>query len=392
MSKICFLAPATFKSEGSTTHIVEVWKRIPGLLEAEVHIVIIEGKNDKRIADIKNLKIYEIPEFFNKLKVHFFKSTIYQLYALLYCLRLKDLKLVYSRYTTINITDILISKIKQIPLIVEVNGIYKDERSEQGFDRLKIFMNKITGKRLFSVSTQIIPVTDKLRSILITDYKVPSEKIKVINNGVDEQLFKKMDKYECRQKIGINKKLNVICFVGSLAFWQGVEYLIDSIPLVLKQFPDTEILIVGSGHQEHKLKRRARDLNIEKNINFLGWVEYKKVPLYINASDICVAPFTRSRNEEIGLSPLKLYEYMACNKPIVASDINGVGNILLKYNVGIPVKPEDPNELSQALIKLLKNPDLGRKIGDNGRKIVINNFTWKINAEKVTKICKKFLN
>ena len=91
-------------------------------------------------------------------------------------------------------------------------------------------------------------------------------------------------------------------------------------------------------------------------------------------ADVCVAPFIRVRNERIGLSPLKIYEYLACGKPVVASDIKGIGDLLRNSNAGIGVKPEDPVELANAIIKLLKNEKLRGKMGKNGRKIVINNY------------------
>jgi glycosyltransferase involved in cell wall biosynthesis len=109
-------------------------------------------------------------------------------------------------------------------------------------------------------------------------------------------------------------------------------------------------------------------------------VPYTKVPLYINASDVCVAPKIPLTS---GYSPLKLCEYLACEKPVIASDVSGF-EILTEFNMGLLVPPEDEISLAQALIKLLDNPDLGRTMGRNGRNYVVENRTWEKSASKIT--------
>jgi glycosyltransferase involved in cell wall biosynthesis len=391
MNKICFLTPTTFKNEGSTTHIIEVWKRVPKFINAEIFIMIIKGKNDKRILNIKKVNILEIPPLFSNIKYNFIKGIIYQYYALKYCLSLKNLKLIYSRYTAINFADIILSKLKQIPLIVEVNGIYRDEIEGKKFHTLKIFLNRILMKKLFSSSEKIITVTSNLKDFLILNYNISPNKIEVIYNGVDPKLFKPIDKNMCRKKLKINNNSNVICFVGSLTFWHGIDYLIESAPKVLNEFSDTIFLIVGGGALEKKLKNKVKKLNIKGKFIFTGWISYDQVPVYINSSDICVIPCTKTRNNETGSSAAKLYEYLACNKPVIGSNINGIGDILIKYNVGIPVIPENSQDLSDAIIELLSNESLRKQKGNNGRKTIINKYTWEINAKKVGKICRKYM-
>ena len=130
-----------------------------------------------------------------------------------------------------------------------------------------------------------------------------------------------------------------VCFVGHLAPWQGVEYLIKSSPYILNKCPNTKFVIVGEGPKFDELVKLVNHLNISQNYLFTGYVNYETVPLYINASNICVAPFVIERNERIGLSALKLYEYLACGKPVVASKITGIEELLSASNGGISVAP-----------------------------------------------------
>jgi glycosyltransferase involved in cell wall biosynthesis len=132
--------------------------------------------------------------------------------------------------------------------------------------------------------------------------------------------------------------------------------------------------------------QQAEKLWINNMFIFTGSVPYEKVPLYINASDICVAPFRIKRNMKIGLSPLKVFEYLACEKPIVSSEILNL-EFIEQQNLGILVKPEDPDELAKAIIKLLKDDKLREEMGKNGRKYVVKNHSWEAIGRKTAEIC-----
>lgn len=389
MKKVCFLTPAVLGNDGFSTHITEVWKRMPKKLNAEVHFIIIKGNNDKRISNVKNLKIIELPPFQPKERIEkfFIKGLLYQLYVFLYCLKLKDLKLIYSRYTTINFADILISKFKQIPLVVEVNAFYRLQREKTIINKIKIVINEFLGKVLFKNAATIIAVTDSLKQILHNKFGIPNNKIFVVPNGVDEKLFRPMDSNLYREKLKIDKLSKIVCYAGNLAFWQGVEYLINSIPLVLKKVPNAIFLIVGSGPLEEEIKSDVKKLGLNDKIIFTGRVPYQEVPIYINSSDICI---TLKKRLAQGFSPLKLYEYLACGKPVIATNTYGL-DIIKNQNLGILVDSEDPKKVSSAIVKLLKNDDLRNKMGRNGRKIVLENFTWEINSKKVGSLCKKYI-
>ena len=132
---------------------------------------------------------------------------------------------------------------------------------------------------------------------------------------------------------------------------------------------------------KNKLFEIAKEINILDKIVFTGLVPHEKVHCYINASDVCAAPFVSERNEQSGVSPLKLCEYMACGKPVVASRISGL-EAIEEYKTGILIKPDAPVELAKAIITLLKNPHLRKKMGLKGRLYVIENRSWESIAMK----------
>jgi glycosyltransferase involved in cell wall biosynthesis len=140
-----------------------------------------------------------------------------------------------------------------------------------------------------------------------------------------------------------------------------------------------------------RLLETASDLGISEKFTFTGRIPYEQVPFYISAADVCVAPFIKERNSKIGLSALKTYEYLACGKPIVASSIPGVQDLIESSGGGISVAPEDPEELAAAIVRLLSNKEIRDSMGKKGRRYVVENHSWDGVSRKILEICKDII-
>lgn len=299
--------------------------------------------------------------------------------------------ILYLRQNSFPIFPIVLCRILGVPSVVEVNGLVLDE--------LKVNNSKSFAYRVFSqlalysenlnyrYCDRIVSVTDKLKEELVKMYSIPESKILVINNGANTDLFKPLNQYKAKSEIGLDQSMKYICFSGNLAAWQGVEFLISSAPMILEKCPEVRFLIVGDGVMKDKLLEMTSKLGLLDKFVFTGRVPYEMVPLYINAADVCVAPFIKGRNEKIGLSALKTYEYLACGKPIIASSIPGVKDLIDFSGGGISVRPENPEELADAVIKLILNKDLRTLMGESGRKYVFENHSWNGVARRIFDMC-----
>jgi glycosyltransferase involved in cell wall biosynthesis len=237
---------------------------------------------------------------------------------------------------------------------------------------------------------RIIVVTSKLKEVLNQDYNVPENRIVVVWNGANTDLFNVKDQVQARNELSLNQSDNYVCFVGSLVQWQGIEYLIRSVPLVLSGCPNTQFLIVGDGAMKGELVALAKYIGVSDKLIFTGSVPYDRVPLYVNAGDVCVAPYKAERNLRTGASPLKICEYLACEKPVVASAVSGL-EFIESQLAGILVTPDNAQELANAIIRLLRAPDLRRKMGENGRKYVVRNRSWTNVAKEVAQVCQQLV-
>ena len=111
-------------------------------------------------------------------------------------------------------------------------------------------------------------------------------------------------------------------------------------------------------------------------------VPYRDVPLYINASNICVAPFAANRDEKVGLSPLKIHEYMACGKPVIGSNLPPTSRYVGDAR-GILVDPTSIDEIANAMIYLLEHPEEAKRMGENGRRAVKEKYNWGKMEERL---------
>jgi glycosyltransferase involved in cell wall biosynthesis len=299
--------------------------------------------------------------------------------------------LIYMRHNLYD-SGCILSKLFHIPIIIEVNGIVHDEM-ELWRNRNSMFLKFVDRLEKFNLNkaNKLIVVTYKLKDILHNEYQIPLDRIVVIENGANVELFEQVDISIAKRKLNLDSNKRYICFVGSLSPHQGVEYLIKCAPVVLKKFPNICFLIVGNGKLKDELMGLAKMLGVEKSIIFTGMIPYENVNLYINSSEICIAPRVGLYVEKIGASPLKLCEYMACGKPVIASNISGIVELLKNSGGGITIGPENPNDLAMSIISLLRNDDLRRQMGELGYKYVIEHYSWRNVAKMVAETCENVL-
>jgi glycosyltransferase involved in cell wall biosynthesis len=176
--------------------------------------------------------------------------------------------------------------------------------------------------------------------------------------------------------------------VGEFSPWHGIDILLESFPLVLNELKDVKLLLVGSGIMGDKLIEIAKMKGIHSKVVFAGLVHHDTVSDYINSSDICVAPFTKKRNENTGISPLKIYEYLACEKAVISSRIKNL-EFLEDNNLGILTEPDNPQMLAESIIYLLNHKELAENMGQNGRIYVEKNHNWLTVADNLYSIFKK---
>jgi len=270
---------------------------------------------------------------------------------------------------------------KNIPFIITYHGDGQEGIGSFIRNTSVFFYNKYLLDKVLSRADIIISPSEYYidESRFLGEYR---DKIVAIPNGINVEDFNiPLSKEECRRKLGLPLDKDIILFVGSLTPYKGPEVLVKAMQKIAKEVPDTELVFVGSGKMRDELGKLAEKIGIKNNLKFTGFVKERLKPLYYKAADIFVLPSIMS-TESFGIVNL---EAMACGVPIVASEIGGVPDVVKDGENGLLVPPRDPNALADAIIYLLENEDVRRKMGERGKEMV-RDYTWERIAEKTEKV------
>lgn len=390
--KILFLA-LNVNIKGTTGDAVHVRELVHNLAKLGNSISLIGEFNLNSDIELSTIRRNENVQIYYNKKFNAHLPALFDIWNCIKAAKDNYPDIIYNRCFSCKIGYIL-SKILNRPFIIEVNGIADDEAKLLGIYKNYKYTSIIRKKFrqfFFKSASKIVAVSPGIKEELIKSFQIPSEKIVVIPNGANTELFMPMCQETAKKELGLDISKKYVCFVGNLAPWQGVECLVEAAPLVIENAPETRFLIVGDGMMYIPLQNLVKEYHLEKYFYFTGRIPYDVVPKFINASDICVSPFIRARNEKIGLSPLKIYEYMACGKPVIGSNINGVGDFLEKSNAGISFTAENAVEFSKVLIRLLKDDQMRENMGQNGMKLVNEYFNWNNTAKKIINFCESVI-
>jgi len=365
-------------NDAQTIHTVELFENLRKIGNE----IVIFIPRSKRVTINKQLGMIVLP----MLNVRLMREISYQiclfLYYMLYQIKHTKPHVIYSRISMFTISPLILSKLFRIPYVVEINGLMTDEMKLSNTSKLIIQVSKIVEKFNYKYAKKIVVVNQGIKEGIIKLYNIPNEKIIVINNGANIDIFQPMNSENIKKELNLDKNYNYVGFSGSFKPWHGIESIVKSAPFILDKVENTKFLLVGDGEIKREIIKMVNDLNIEEHFIFIDRVSYDNVPRYINAFDVCVI----LKKKDILGSPLKLWEYMACGKPVVATRTEDFA-ILAENNAGLLVNPENLQELANAIIKLLQNLELMRRMGENGRKYVAENQSWESVAKRVAEVC-----
>src|SRR3990172_2132596 len=362
----------------STTHIKEVTEH----LRKTGNDVILFAPNIGKYKNETTVHTVYIPT----LKVRFIKEYIYYVclffYLFAYQIKLKS-DVFYIREMGLSIVPALIGLIFQIPHILEINGIPSVDLQSTGVHNIRPKIFGFFQYINFILATKVISVSENIKKELLRIHK-NTRKIVVIENGVNVDLFYPKDKKEMRNLLKLDYDCYYLIFVGSFYPHHGVYHIIHIVNRIIQRLPNVKLLMIGKGYLLEDAIKLTTKLELTSHVNFIGEVEYEDIPNYTNAADAGIYILTGI--SKIYGKSLKLYEYMACGKPVITGE--SCGNFVRDNNIGIAIPEENHDHAANTTIQLLNDVALMNRMGENGRKLVMNSFTWEITAKKILDVCR----
>jgi glycogen(starch) synthase len=236
-------------------------------------------------------------------------------------------------------------------------------------------------------SSQIIVSSNAMKNDTKWKYQVPEEKIWVIPIGLDPTKFNSAhpNKDEIRQKFGISRSDQLVLFVGRLTHQKGCEFLIRAIPTVAKAHSNVKLVIVGDGYMRGELENIARTTGEGWRIKFVGFIPDSEVVDLMLSADTMVIP---SVYEPFGVVAL---EAMAARIPLVASNVDGLAEIVRHEYNGILTYPKDPSSISWGISRILSDPLNSKRLVENASRDLSSRYTWESIAALTLECYKKAL-
>ena len=289
--------------------------------------------------------------------------------------RILGADIIYIRMGFSTFPTAFLGRIFNVPVVQEVNGTYDDLFIVHPISEKIASIIKWLIKKQIKWASRVIAVTDELKNWAIN--KVGQKRISVIPNGANTELFKP----EYIKPLDLPEKYAI--FFGALNKWQGIETLMESIKH--PEWPnDLFLVIVGDGQEKYHIIKMSKS---NKQIIYLGKLAYRKVPKIICNSIMSIIPVNNYRNRSIkGLSPLKLYESLASGVPVIVTDFPGQADFVKKYECGIVIPHENPEELVKSVLYLYKNEHKRKEMGSRGRNAVKDYHSWDIRAKQTSDI------
>ncbi len=295
--------------------------------------------------------------------------------------------IVISRLDVYLFSTLVLTRIKKFPWLLEADGpgVYEGRRFFTHYKRLPWIDSFIETLNL-KLADKVWLVSNASREYF-EKKGISNEKMYVIPNGVDPERYNpNINNREIIQKYNLQQKV-VIGFVGSFHYWHGVENLMTLIDKILSVKRDVRFLLVGQGGaKEKELRDFVSSKGYEECVIFTGYIHHDKTPPYISAMDIVIAPYPKL--DFFYYSPMKIYEYMACGKAVVASRIGQIAEIIQDRYNGMLIEPNNIDELLRRVFQLLNNQKLRESIGRSAWDTVLKNHTWENRAERISRICR----
>ncbi|AEF95800.1 glycosyl transferase group 1 [Methanotorris igneus Kol 5] len=364
-----------FSIPGNSAHSLQIENTIKALSKiSNVTLISISFNTVKKLDFCEHIVI-KSPDLFKKI-------IPYRVFYLLY--KIKDLKFEKNAYLYTRspiIAYYLHKKFKKV--IVEIHNIpnLKDNIFENLLFHIPLnnfFLNKLYNRE----NIHFVTISKSLKEDLIKLFSIPEEKITVLPDAVDLNKFNiNISKEDAREKLNLPKEKIIITYTGSLQEWKGYKTFLESYKY-LKNRKNVIYLIVGGSEDQIKILKKEYE---NENIIFIPFVEHSKIPLFLKVSDILVIP--NSAKYEISVkytSPLKLFEYMASRRPIIASDLPSIREIVSEEEV-LFFRPDNEKDLAEKIEYLLNNKDLIEKLAKNAFEKV-KNYTWEKRAKRIVEI------
>lgn len=364
-------------THGGSVHVLEVLRNLVRRGH-EMHVVVQRRSNQDEREQLDGAQIYRLAAPSNFL--------LWTLTAPVERIaRTVQPDVVMERYYNFSGVGLTVAQKLKLGTLLEVNAPMIDPPGSR-----KALVDGLTFRALSRYARWQARATARIVTPLAVTVppEVPRAKIREIPWGANVELFNpaQVDRVRVeslRTELGLSG-MKVVAFLGSFRAWHGVREFAAVSERILRTRDDTAFLFIGSGELFDEIRARLRG---NSRIILTGAVPYDDVPQYLALADIGAAPFNTSAHPPLRAgfywSPLKVHEYMAMQLPVVTIDVPGLNQIVRHEQEGLLYKEGDAGAMDAAILRLLDDPPLAKRLGANARARVVAEYSWARHAERL---------
>jgi glycosyltransferase involved in cell wall biosynthesis len=282
---------------------------------------------------------------------------------------------VYERYSLWSYGAMEFARHAGIPALLEVNAPLIEEQAQ-----FRVLVDRAAAvecaERAFAAATALLAVSEEVGDWL-RGFPAAHGKIHIVPNGIRPERFPETLEAALPAPPGVF----TVGFVGTLKAWHGLATLVEAFYLLHGRIPQTRLVIVGDGPEREKITADVALRGLTKSTIFTGAVAPEQVPGLLASMDVAVAPYPPM--EHFYFSPLKVYEYMASGRPVVASRIGQLQTVIDSERNGLLVPPGAASALAASLERLQHQAEFRLRLGKAARQTVLAKFTWEAVADKI---------
>jgi glycosyltransferase involved in cell wall biosynthesis len=338
-----------FNAGGITSYLTT----LSGGLVKQGHTVIIASGDGECVANLEALGVRHVPVGLN-VKCEWHPAVWIAAFRLATLVKNEHIDIIHANTRSSQWCAAVVMFLRRVPYVTTCHGFFRP--------RIGRLMFPLWGQAVLAISPQV-------QEHLIRDLHVNSTKVRLVQNGIDVEKFRPLttdQKIIARRRWRLPPGL-VIGIVARLSDVKGHEFLILSMPGIMRDFPSVVCAIFGVGPEERTLRKLVREQDLQRNVFFYDAVN--KAHEIIPLMDVFVVP---SLQEGIGLS---IMEAGACGVPVVASRVGGIPEVVTDGENGLLVPPGDPTAIARAVSSLLGDPVKARNMGLRAREIVAEKFS-----------------
>jgi colanic acid biosynthesis glycosyl transferase WcaI len=270
---------------------------------------------------------------------------------------------------------------KRVPFVFEVRDLWPESLAAVGAGGENTLLHRTLGAIagfLYRRADRIVVVSPAFKDHLMQYWAVPAEKISVVENGVETDLFRADPAAaEVRTRMNLEDRF-LICYIGTMGNAHGLETLLAAADDLQTTLPKAKFLLIGEGAEKQRIVDLATSRKLT-NIQFLGQQPREQIPAYVSAADVCLVMLKKTELFKTVI-PTKLLEYMACERPVIVAVDGQARAIVEMAGGGFFVEPENSGALMQAIRILADDPERRRKMGASGRRYILEQFSRERTA------------